>query len=66
MKQLHDFRSGERGKFYRRNAVIRLPIYLDEALQSYLSATAERKGKSLGELVNDLLSKEIAIVESMK
>jgi len=45
---------------------LRLPVYLEEPLQEYLSAAAERKGRSLTELVNDLLRKEVAIVETIK
>jgi hypothetical protein len=66
MKEHYDFSHGERGKFYRPGAVIRLPVYLDEPVQRYLSAAAERKGTSLTEIVNDLLRREIAIVEDLK
>jgi hypothetical protein len=55
-----------RGKFYKGDAALRLPIYLDAGIQNYLIAAAERKGKSLGELVNELLTHEIAIAESIK
>ena len=55
-----------RGKFYKGDAAHRLPIYLDTGIQNYLIAVAERKGKSLGELVNELLTHEIAIAESIK
>jgi predicted HicB family RNase H-like nuclease len=43
-----------------------LPVYLDEKMQTYLAAAAERKGTSLNELVNDLLSREVAIAEAIK
>lgn len=39
--------------------VSRAPIYLDEPIQTYLSARAESKGMDLSELVNYLLSKDI-------
>ena len=66
MEAEYDFSNAERGKFYRPGAALRLPVYLNEELQSYLTAAAERKGISLNELVNNLLSKEIEIVEAMK
>jgi hypothetical protein len=66
MEEHYDFSRGERGMFYRPGAVIRLPVYLDEAVQGYLSAAAERKQTSLTEIVNDLLRREIAIVEDLK
>ena len=44
MKSEYDFSKGQRGKFYRADAVFRLPVYLDEEVQSYLAAKAESKG----------------------
>jgi hypothetical protein len=45
---------------------LRLPVYLDEGLQAYLAAAAERKDTSLTKLVNYLLSKQVAIAEAIK
>lgn len=38
---------------------MRLPIYLDEEVQRYLSQRAADKGVLLGEMVNGLLKREI-------
>jgi hypothetical protein len=61
-----DFSGGERGKFHRPNARLNLPVYLDAEVHSYLSALAARKGIALSELANDLLRKDIAILEAGK
>ena len=66
MKPEYDFGKGERGKFFRPNAEIRLPIYLSADVQAYLAERAAQKGMSLGEMVNTLLKQEIQIVESIK
>ena len=66
MKPEYDFSTGERGKFFRPNLDIRMPIYLDEDVQRYLSERATQKGVPLGELVNGLLKQEIQIIESVK
>lgn len=66
MKKEYDFSKGTRGKFFRPGAVFRFPIYLDEATQSYLVAKAESKGVDLSTFVNELLKKEIDIIESEK
>jgi hypothetical protein len=55
-----------RGKFYRPGVAAQVPVYLNKGLQDYLLAAAERKGITLSDLVNDLLSKEVAIVEAIK
>ena len=66
MKPEYDFSKGERGKFYRPNAELRLPIYLNADVQAYLAERAAQKGISLGEMVNTLLKQEIQIIESLK
>ena len=60
-----DFSGGVRGKFYREGAKLNLPVYLDAEVQSYLATVAARKGIAVSELANDLLKKEIAILESV-
>ncbi len=61
-----NFAGGSRGKFYRPNAKLNLPVYLDADVLAYLSAIASKKGIQLSVLANDLLKKEIAILESVK
>lgn len=61
-----DFSSGARGKFYKPDAIFRLPVYLNEKVESYLTAKADAKGIELSDLVNDLLQKEIEIIEAVK
>ena len=41
-----DFSGGIRGKFYRPNAKLRLPVYLDADVQAYLGAIAARVVRS--------------------
>jgi predicted HicB family RNase H-like nuclease len=50
-----------RGRFYRGQA-----IYLTDELHAYLSTVAVRRGMSLNDLVNNVLSKEVALVEELK
>jgi cytidylate kinase len=59
MKAHYDFSGGVRGRFYRKGAKLRVPIYLDARLQSRLERIARKHGKDIGELVNTLLKKEI-------
>jgi hypothetical protein len=66
MKPEYDFSKGERGKFFRPNAELRLPIYLNPEVQNYLAERAAQKGIPLGEMVNTLLKQEIQIIESVK
>ena len=65
MKNHYDFSKGERGKFYRPHAVFRVPVYLDEHVQTYLVAKADAEGVELSDLVNELLLREIEIIETV-
>ncbi|MEF8718968.1 MAG: hypothetical protein V5A91_06535 [Candidatus Accumulibacter necessarius] len=66
MKDRYDFSKGVRGKFYKPDAVFRLPVYLDEKVQDYLAAKADAKGVELADLVNDMLRKDIELIEMAK
>jgi len=48
---------------YRKDARLQLPVYLDDPVQAQLAALAEAKGVELSALVNDLLRKDIELVE---
>lgn len=61
-----DFSGGVRGKFYRPNLRLNLPVYLDAEVRAYLATIATRKGVPVSELANDLLKREIAIIEAVK
>jgi hypothetical protein len=47
-KREYDFSKGVRGKFYRKGAQMRLPIYLDAKLQKQIEELAEKNGKNDG------------------
>ena len=58
-----DFSRGTRGKFFHPNAGIGLPIYLDQQVQTRLAAIASAKGLDFSALVNDLLKKDLELIE---
>jgi cytidylate kinase len=64
MKPHYDFSKAERGKFYRKGALVRLPIYLDGQLQKRLERIAQKKGRDLGEVVSELLTKNVELLEN--
>ena len=65
MKREYDFSKGVRGKFYRKGAQLRLPIYLDAKLQRRLERLARKKGKDIGEMVNQLVKKELQLLDEL-
>ena len=58
-----DFSKGVRGKFYRKGAQLQLPIHLDLQVQNALVAIANAKGVDLSVFVNDLLKKDIELIQ---
>ncbi len=58
-----DFSQGERGKFYRKNAQLQLPIHLEASVQNTLVTLANAKGIELSVFVNELLKKDIELIE---
>lgn len=66
MKDHYDFSKGVRGKFYNKDAVFKEPVYLDDEVQTWLAACADSKGMDISALVNNLLKKEIEIIEAVR
>ena len=66
MKEEYDFSRAERGKFYRPDAELGVPVYLDSDVRAYLEAKAKCKGVEVNEIVNDLLRKDIALIGGVK
>jgi hypothetical protein len=65
MRREYDFSKGVRGKFYRKGAELRLPIYLEAKLQRKLEGLARKKGKDIGEMVNQLLKRDMDCLEEL-
>ncbi len=60
MRDEYDFSKGQRGKFYKPDATLNLPVYLDDDVRSVLQHQAKAKGVEVNELVNDMLKHDIA------
>jgi hypothetical protein len=63
MKPEYNFKKGERGKFHRSGATLQIPVYLEPDVLAFLSERAERKGVEVDQMVNDLLKRDIGIIE---
>jgi len=59
-----DFSQGVRGKFHRPGAKLRMPVYLDDEVQSFLAEHARAKGVEVAALVNSLLRKDIELIQA--
>ena len=66
MKKEYDFSKGERGKFYKANLKLNLPIYLEPKTLSFVENIAKKKKSDLSTIVNKLLKNEIKMAELVK
>ncbi|NQU64331.1 MAG: hypothetical protein HQ517_08635 [SAR324 cluster bacterium] len=66
MKKEYDFSKGERGKFYKKDTTLNIPIYLEEENLSFVSAIANRKGSDISTIVNKLIRSDRKISEIVK
>lgn len=51
------------GPFYRKDAHLQLPIRLEASVQNTLAALANAKGVDLSVFVNELLKKDIELIQ---
>ena len=58
-----DFAGGKRGQFHAAQAQLKLPVYLEQQVQATLAALASAKGVDFSTLINDLLKKDIELIE---
>lgn len=65
MKKEYDFSKGERGKFYRQNVRIYLPIYLDEQSLEFVEKIAKRKKADLTSVVNDIIKGDRELAKTL-
>jgi hypothetical protein len=65
MKRQYDFSKGVRGRFYRRGARLRVPVYLEPRVEAFLSKLAEQKRTDVTTIVNDWIRREIDLIKSV-
>jgi hypothetical protein len=64
VKDEYDFSGAERGKFFRKDAQLVPPVHLEPDVLRYLLERAQARGATLDRLVNDLLRKDIELIEA--
>lgn len=65
MKDEYDFSQGQRGKFYRSDSQLNIPVYLDQDVETWLLEKAKVKGVDVQYLVNELLRKDISLINEV-
>lgn len=65
MKKEYNFSKGERGKFYRKNVKLNIPIYLEPDVRKFVENIASKKGMDVETIVNNMIKRNIQLVKEM-
>ena len=66
MNKEYDFSKGERGKFYKPDVKLNIPVYLDSEAYSLVERIAEKKQKDVSTIVNKLIKTDKKIADMMQ
>lgn len=65
MKKEYDFSKGERGKFYNPDANFKIPVYLDDDVQSFFIKLAQKKKVDFQDIVNKAVKANMQLFKAM-
>jgi len=65
IKKEYDFSKGERGRFFRPEAKLNIPVYLDQDVESWFADKAKSRDIAVQQLVNELLRKDISLIQEV-
>ncbi|MFA5804234.1 MAG: hypothetical protein WC879_06290 [Melioribacteraceae bacterium] len=66
MKKEYDFSNAIRGKFYRKDAQLNLPIYLDKDIADFIHKVADQKKIDSQTVVNKMLRGNKEIIQALQ
>ena len=66
MEKEYDFSKGQRGKFYRPDAEMNIPVYLDAENLSFVEKIAAKKNKNITTVVNELIRSDKQLADLME
>ena len=63
MKREYDFSKGERGKFFKANVTLNIPVYLEPENQAFVEQIAKKKKLDISRVVNELIKSDIQLAK---
>ena len=66
MRDEYNFSKAVRGILYRADAKLNIPVYLDDEVQAFVQAIAEKRNTDYSSVVNQLLRSDMQLLETMK
>ena len=62
--EIQNWNDAERGRFFRKDAVKQIPVYLDADVIEFLADRAERRKIDTSTLANELLKKDVELIKA--
>jgi hypothetical protein len=66
MRIEYDFSRGVRGKYYKPDIKINLPVYLDSEVLDFVQRIAKKRKTDISSVVNNLIKNDIQLIENAK
>jgi hypothetical protein len=66
MKEEYDFSKGVRGKFYRPDTRLNLPVYLDDDIAEFVQKYARQKKVDMQTVVNEMLRRNKVMLQALQ
>lgn len=66
MKKEYDFSKGVRGKFYRPDVRLKLPVYLDDDIAEFIQRYAKQKKVDVQTVVNEILRSNKEMLQALQ
>jgi hypothetical protein len=66
MKEEYDFSKGVRGKFYRPDVRLNLPVYLDDDIAEFVQKYARQKKVDMQTVVNEMLRSNKEMLQALR
>jgi hypothetical protein len=66
MRDEYDFSKAVRGKLYRPDAKLNIPVYLEDEIQAFVQEIAEKRKTDYSSVVNQLLRGDMQLLKTMK
>jgi hypothetical protein len=66
MRDEYDFSKAVRGKLYKPDVKLNIPVYLDDEVQAFVQELAAKRNTDFSSVVNQLLRGDMQLLETMK
>jgi hypothetical protein len=63
MQEEYNFAGAEKGKFYKKDVKLNVPVYLDHEVLDFVGRIAEKKKQDISSVVNQLIHSDMELMQ---